>query len=330
MPRIALPTRRGRRAFTLIELLVVIAIIAILIGLLLPAVQKVREAAARAKCQNNMKQLGLAFHGYHDANNSFPVEGTTQGISWPMRILPYIEQGAVYNQVWPLFQTAYNADLAAFPYASMPTSVRSQYNAAAAQVNNNMVVPIFLCPTRRSGGTGPYIDYAGAYHGGITGNSLVTYTSTAGLNTILDTYTIGPKPPGVTMTAITAGTSNTMLVAHKSLRPANYQGAANNHDIGYAFTPISTSGGSGSPYDHMRWADAGGSGSSGGKGYAQDTPTTDENHFGGAHPSAAPVLFTDGSVRNYSYGYTDSSGMNDDAVFQALWAYNRSIVVNAP
>src|SRR5262249_35697697 len=163
---------------------------------------------------------------------------------------------------------------------------------------------------------------------GITQNALASFTSTSGLNSILDTYTTGPKPLGVTMTSIIAGTSNTMLVAHKSMQPGHYQGGANNQDIGYAWTPVSVSGGSGPPYDHMRWSDAGGGGSSGGKGYTQDTPTTDENHFGGPHPGASPVLFTDGSVRNYSYGYTDASGMNDCAVFQALWAYNRGMVVS--
>jgi prepilin-type N-terminal cleavage/methylation domain-containing protein/prepilin-type processing-associated H-X9-DG protein len=117
---------RGRRAFTLIELLVVIAIIAILIALLVPAVQKVREAAARTQCINNMKQIGLALHGHHDTYKFLPPVHTCYKylaaqpapydnqyyFSWLARILPFIEQAPLYNKInfnaWPWYQHPYN------------------------------------------------------------------------------------------------------------------------------------------------------------------------------------------------------------------------------
>jgi prepilin-type N-terminal cleavage/methylation domain-containing protein/prepilin-type processing-associated H-X9-DG protein len=126
--------RRARTAFTLIELLVVIAIIAILIGMLVPAVQKVREAAARIQCANNLKQLGLACHSYHDSYKRFPpgytaaapysdgATDTAPGWGWAAYLLPYIEQAPLFRQI------------------DFTKPIQGQ---AAAQA----VLPVLLCPS---------------------------------------------------------------------------------------------------------------------------------------------------------------------------------------
>src|SRR4051794_4203559 len=113
--------RTCRRGFTLIELLVVIAIIAVLIGLLLPAVQKVREASIRMQCQNNLKQIALAMHNHHDAKNALPGGVGKFGCcggTWLMPPLPYIEQEHLYKR----YQNLNGNDATGIRYAGSPNN----------------------------------------------------------------------------------------------------------------------------------------------------------------------------------------------------------------
>jgi len=281
-------SRRQRRGFTLIELLVVIAIIAILIGLLLPAVQKVREAAARMKCSNNLKQMGLAIHNYHDANGCMPPGGfnpwAAEG-SWAFRILPYIEQdnlgrlagnGGAGTNVDPL------------RYKGGP--------------------PIFFCPTRRPAQAsvaqgGRYLmDYAAAtpanspnswdqfWYGDVWGDGWMPYTYhgviVRGGPRTSDGKWYGGK---VTMTSISDGTSSTLVISEKQLNPGAYFTGDWHDDAGW---------GDGWDPDVIRYT-----------GFQPNPDNMYNNQggwegyrFGSAHPTGIQGLMGDGSVRVINYG----------------------------
>ncbi len=209
----AVPFQSVRRGFTLVELLVVIAIIGILVALLLPAIQAAREAARRTQCVNNLKQIGLAMHNYHDSFNSLPPATMTTGSHGAtafVRMLPFVEQGAVYDQL-----------------ASVGFGSQTNYWLGSTAANTLLIAPIlaqakvpaYRCPssvfpkTEAVGGTNQMV---GSYVL-IAGSSAHNTTDTNGVD---GGHCSGggcfPGNLAVRLADIIDGTSNTMLVGEQS------------------------------------------------------------------------------------------------------------------
>ncbi len=224
-------TQRHRRgAFTLIELLVVIAIIAVLIGLLLPAVQKVREAAARAKCSNNLKQLALACHSYYDVQQSMPY-GRKYDVwdtyTWTQLILPYIEQTAIYNGYWTLPKTGFDPTKSSDQHYPSPNGPIG--DDAKLREARQAVIPPFVCPSdpgprHNEEYTAPYGFERGNYRGCVGSGDMygsATDTTTGpwgkGIFGVQPKQTAdpgkGPQTRGVRFADIPDGASNTLLLS---------------------------------------------------------------------------------------------------------------------
>ena len=163
--------RPTRPAFTLVELLVVVAITAVLIGLLLPAVQKVREAAGRARCLNNLKQWGVALHNYESANRTFPVVGEYPGTTWSVvaRLLPYVEQANLQTLARLDLPYSHPANAAVTPYRipilTCPAEVNARVKPSTSPTGNSHFPPSYAAnvgtwlvfdPATRSGGDGAF------------------------------------------------------------------------------------------------------------------------------------------------------------------------------
>ena len=320
-------TRSHRRGFTLIELLVVIAIIAILIGLLLPAVQKVREAAARMQCSNNLKQIGLALHNHESAYSYLPTAGaqsaalgmTGQGFvveGWAAQILPFIEQD----------------NLSRFVVAQGPY----QWQAALGKGPAEVQVKTFLCPSRSNrqsvaaswGAVYALNDYAGCIvEWGFEWQTTQPPNSNEvnafkgiivkGGHVRTDNPALTQKNGTLTVIGITDGSSNTIAIMEKAVSAKQYQpriwdwwdvpGWAHNSDwpnmrLAGNWLPVLPD----TERNRISWAD---NANGNGAGWFW------EPGFGSAHTGIMMAVFGDGSVRSVrmSVGNSGSMGYSDNS-----------------
>ncbi|MCA9048219.1 MAG: DUF1559 domain-containing protein [Planctomycetaceae bacterium] len=306
-----------KKGFTLIELLVVIAIIAILIALLLPAVQQAREAARRTQCKNNLKQLGLALHNYHDVYKMFPPAGTiqrggsaanqramdqTDAWGWPLRILPYIEQTNLYNQIGVGDSTV------STPHTAMSNVIDYlTANSGSQEELFTRTIPTYLCPSSPGDSVNKYQQNLGTLMYSLTSRIAV--------------YPNGANPYCVTIGDILDGTSNTILAGEKSLQEqpfrsiganwANYRPCGSRIQIVHHARPINT------PFDGTHNATN--------NCYQENTPNlVTRAVIASAHTGGAQILLCDGTVRFVSENIesdpqANNSTLGGNYLFQNLF-----------